>query len=77
MYTISLTSLNNENENESDFELSLMMLMKNDTSILFDVVALPFRRLWIYTILAYGCEQHPVTEATYLSNKVNVHIIVI
>ena len=28
---------------------------------------LPFRRLWNYTVLAYGCEEHPITETTQLS----------
>ena len=28
---------------------------------------LSFRRLWNYTILAYGCEEHPIIETTQLS----------
>ena len=30
-------------------------------------LTLPFRRLWNYTLLAHGCEEHPLTEPTILS----------
>ena len=54
VYTISLNSLASQNVNESNFELLLMKnVIESDISIVFDMV-LPFRRLWTYTVLAYG-----------------------
>ena len=67
VYTVSLNSLDSQNVNESNFEL-ILTKNESDTSIVFDVV-LPFRRLWTYTVLAYGCDEYPVMDTTYLSNK--------
>ena len=38
---------------------------------------LPFRRLWNYTVLAYGCEGHPIMETAQLSTTKHTEIIIL
>ena len=41
---------------------------KHDISITLDVVpGLPLKRLWNCTVLAYGCQDHPVLTGAELS----------
>ena len=64
-YGISLNSLESENNG--------MELIPNVDSINESLIVLQFsllyRRLWNYTVLALGCDEQPVTEATVLSNR--------
>ena len=46
-------------------------ILKNGNSVMFEAFH-PFRRRLNYTVLAYGCDEHPVMEATELSNAFNV-----
>ena len=48
---------------------------KNENSVVMLEVLLPLRRLLNYTVLAYGCDEHPVMEATELSNVSNVPVM--
>ena len=59
---VSLDQLDGGDENKT-----LVMPMVVRGINVYEVM-LPFRRLWNFTLLAYGCEEHPVTETTELSN---------
>ena len=62
---ISLDPLDRHEDNET---LVMPMIIKG---INIYKIALPYQRLWNYTLLAYGCKQHPITETTELSNGTN------
>ena len=52
------------------------VIMKSGRSIVLELAqSLPYRRLWNYTILAYGCEEHPITDTTELSEDTSKAII--
>ena len=63
---ISLDPLDSHEENET----SVMPMVVKGINI-YEVI-LPYRRLWNYTLLAHGCEEHAITETTELSNGVTV-----
>ena len=63
-YSMSLTSL----DGQCDDEIKHLTNVGNMTFIVFRV-PLPFRRLWNYTVLAHGCDEHPLTNSTLLSNN--------
>ena len=65
-YTMSLTSLDGQNDDETKHLPDVDM--RNISLVMFQVL-LPFRRLWNYTVLAYGCDEHPLTNSTLLSNN--------
>ena len=60
---VSLDPLDRKEENET---LIMPMVVKGINTY---EVTLPYRRLWNYTLLAYGCKEHPITETTELSNQ--------
>ena len=39
---------------------------ESEGSVVLEVVSLPFRRLWNYTVFAQSCEEHPLTETMEL-----------
>ena len=53
---VSLDPLDRHKENET-----LVMLMVAKGINVYELT-LPFRRVWNYTLLAHGCEEHPITE---------------
>ena len=53
---------------DSDENKTLVMPMVVIGINVYEVM-LPFRRLWNYTLLAYGSEEHLLTETTELSNR--------
>ena len=59
---VSLDLLDRHEENET---LIMPMVVKG---INICELTLQFRRMWNYTLLAYGCEEHPITEPAVLSN---------
>ena len=63
---ISLDPLDSHEENET----SVMPMVVKGINIY--EVTLPYRRLWNYTLLAHGCEEHAITETTELSNEITV-----
>ena len=65
-YVISLNSFDGEN---NGMELVPNIDSINESSVVFQF-SLLYRRLWNYTVLALGCDEQPVTEATVLSNRI-------
>ena len=63
---MSLRSLDGEH---GGMKLIPNIELKNKNSVVFQL-SLLFRRLWIYTMLARGCEEHPVMKATNLSKAI-------
>ena len=61
-----LTALDGQNDGVEMKHL-LNIVFRNASSVMFQV-PLPFRRLWSYTVLACGCDEHPLMNATLLSN---------
>ena len=57
-----LTSLDGQRD-----ETKHLSNVENMTLVVFQV-PLPFRRLWNYTMLANGCDEHPLMNSTPLSN---------
>ena len=41
---------------------------RNGSSVILQV-SLPYRMLWNYTVLAYDCEEHPLSTNNELSTK--------
>ena len=68
---MSLTSL----DGQCDDEIKHLTNVGNMTFVVFRV-PLPFRRLWNYTVLAHGCDEHPLTNSTLLSNN-NIIIVLV
>ena len=62
---MSLTSLDGQNDDGIKY---LTKFNDIDTNLVMFRVPLPFRRLWTYTVLAHGCDEHPLTNSTLLSN---------
>ena len=65
-YSLSLDPIDDPEDNDS-----LVMnttAMKNGTLLTLKV-SLPYRRLWNCIVLAHGCEEHVVVNATDLSKK--------
>ena len=50
---------------------------ESEGSVVFEVVSLPFRRLWSYTVFAHSCEEHPLTEAMELGKAINEYVCTI
>lgn len=67
-YAIYLKSLDSNNGNDG-IKLVLSVMMEHERFIVFQV-SLPLRRLWNYTVQAYGCNEHPLMETTLLSNRI-------
>ena len=65
-YVIYLNSLDGEN---NGMELVPNIDSINESSIVLQF-SLLYRALWNYTVLAHGCHEQPVTEATVLSNRI-------
>ena len=70
LYTISFNSIDGLCDIEEKHLVSDVIII-NGSFILFQVPLL-FRRLWIYTLSACGCDEHPVMNTTYLSNIKNL-----
>ena len=64
-YAISLTSFDGERKDDGT-KFVPSVEIENESSLLFQV-SLPSRRLWNYTVLAHGCDKHPVMDTTFLS----------
>ena len=65
-YVLLLDSLDGINDGDG-VNVVPDVVIRNQSSVIFEVT-LPYRRLWRYTVLAHGCDQHPVTTTTNLSN---------
>ena len=69
-YSLLLRSIDGHHDgfNENATLLVPTIAIRNERSILLEVMKkLSFRRLWNYTVLAYGCDEHPVTKTMELS----------
>ena len=55
-------------------ESSLLIPVTNEDTVTLST-SLPFRRRFNYTVLAHGCEKHPVTDALEISNNTVIIII--
>ena len=63
-YSLSLNPLDGF---EEESLLISTIAVKNGSSVVL-TVSLPYRKLWTYTVLAHGCEEHPLLETNELSN---------
>ena len=68
-YAILLDSLDDVNGDDGIKITPKVTRNHIQNSILVFEVTLPYRRLWNYTVLAHGCEQHPVTSNTIILSK--------
>ena len=50
----------------NQYTVSFRVVIRNTSSIIFQL-SLLYRRLWTYTVLAHGCDEHMVMDSTYLS----------
>ena len=64
-YTILLNSLDGVNDGNGA-KVTTSNVTANRRLVTVEVV-LSYRRLWRYCVLAYGCDQRPVTSTTILS----------
>ena len=69
LYAIILASLDGVNDDDGIKVTPIVTRNQMQNSILVFQVALPYRRLWNYTVLAHGCDQHPVMSASSISNN--------
>ena len=70
-YSLYLNSRNGQNSDDGT-HLVPTIVMRNASSIILQV-SLLYRRLWTYTVLAHGCNEHMVMGDTHLSN-LTMHI---
>ena len=63
-YSLSLNPL--DDLEEESLLMSTYYVVRNGISIML-TASLPYRRIWNYTVLAQGCEEHPLLETNELS----------
>lgn len=66
-YAILLDSLDGVDDDDG-IKVTPNVTRSQNSNLVFQI-SLPYRRLWNYTVLAHGCEQHPVTSNTILSKN--------